>query len=141
MSQPDYKLRTTKHIAASLADTHQALNNAARIMATGQDNGAYPAASQQRSPLDVLDYKHWSINSLDFGFNARQIDAYNTSIDLSLNVYFSKLPLARSAFEMLVQPQLLQVMGRFGMLSQILANKGNARNLATRVEQNYPIAA
>ena len=134
MSQPDYTLRTTKHIAAPLADTHQALDNAARIIAQGKHNPL-------DAPLDDLDHEHWSIKYLDFGFSARPIDTHNTALDITLNVHFSKLPFARSAFEMLVRPQLLGDLSRFGTLSQILAYQGNAKNLATRIEAHYPVAA
>lgn len=109
MSQTNYTLRAEKTLPVSLTEAHRAMQS---------------ALSHTNS---VVSFKHWSVRYLGFGFRVCQVGAWQTRIELSLNVYLARLPFAKSVFQRFVVPELNHELQRFGWLSETLASRHSRR--------------
>lgn len=101
----NYRLQTEITLSVSLAQAHRSLQRALADQA------------------GMLTFKHWSVSYSGVGFRVCRVNTQQSRIELSLNVYLSRLPFAKAYFERFVIGRLSDELQRCGRLSETLAGR------------------
>jgi len=122
MTTTIYDLRVSRQLNVDLTRAHRILNRAMRMMDDKDHHGAGHAEQPNsvKTLPDALQLKHWCLNYIDFGFNARQNSKDTTDVEVYTNVYLSRIPFALTYFELFLKPKLEDQLNQLGILCDAL---------------------
>jgi len=122
MSHYNYRLQTEITLSVSLAQAHRSLQQALNDYA------------------GIFTYKHWSVSYSGVGFRVCRVNTQQSRIELSLNVYLSRLPFAKTYFERFVIGKLSDELQSCGRLSETLAGRHGLQFRSRQETQSQPTA-